>query len=385
MEPLFPQPGSTIAPANAVGRDRTTDRARRAFRAGTNLGINDPRRMGKTVWLDVFCAEPGPGLLAVKIDYEGVRTSEEFLLRTVKALAAHQGTPQRARARLAALFQGVEVAAGVPGTPISVKVGVSSRSATDLLGETLAAVADHLDEGVVLVVAMDEVPVAIDNIAINEDAASANQLLQALRDMRRRHDRLRWIVCGSIGFHHILRRCGATEGAINDLVNLPLGPLDEDDAHELAERLCLGIGRPAAPEVVAALAEEAGQIPFLIHALAHHLHEAGAGPIAVADVTTAFEAFVDDRDESKAVTHLVTRLDPLYGDRTNLAEAMLDEVARHGSVALADLTTAHAGEPIGPVLDDLIDDHYLQERGGTVGWRYEVLRRIWARRRRLDP
>jgi hypothetical protein len=38
--------------------------------------------MGKTVWLDLFCADPGDGLVAVKIDHEGVRTSEEFLLRT---------------------------------------------------------------------------------------------------------------------------------------------------------------------------------------------------------------------------------------------------------------------------------------------------------------
>ncbi|HMJ75050.1 MAG TPA: hypothetical protein VK507_03710 [Iamia sp.] len=385
MEPLFPQPGSTIAPANAVGRDRTTDRARRAFAAGSNLGINDPRRMGKTVWLDILCADPGPGLLAVKVDYEGVRTSEEFLLRTVKALDAFQGTPQRARARLSALFQGVEVAGAVPGTPISVKVGVSTRTPTDLLGETLAAVADHLDEGVLLVVAMDEVPVAIDNIAINEGAASANQLLQALRDMRRREGRLRWIVCGSIGFHHILRRCGATEGAINDLVNLPLGPLDETEARELAARLCLGIGRPAAPEVVAALTEEAGRIPFLIHALAHHLHEAGSGPISVGDVATAFEDFIDDRDESKAVTHLVTRLDPLYGDRTKVAEAMLDEVARQGAVALTDLVAAHPGEPVGAILDDLVDDHYLLVRQSMVGWRYPVLRRIWVSRRRLVP
>jgi hypothetical protein len=385
VEPLFPQPGSTIAPANAVGRGRTTERARRAFSAGSNLGINDPRRMGKTVWLDVFCADPGPGLLAVKVDYEGVRTSEEFLLRTVKALDAFQGTPQRARARLSALFQGVEVAGSVPGMPISVKVGVATRTSTDLLGEALSAVAGHLDEGVLLVVAMDEVPVAVDNIASNEGAASANQLLQALRDMRRRESRLRWIVCGSIGFHHILRRCDATEGAINDLVNLPLGPLDEKEARELAERLCLGIGRPAAPEVVTALAEEAGRIPFLIHALAHHLHEAETGPISVGDVGDAFEAFIDDRDESKAVTHLVTRLDPLYGDRAKVAEAILDEVARRGPVSMTALVAANPGEAVGELLDDLVDDHYLIVREGAVLWRYEVLRRIWARRRRLGP
>lgn len=384
MEPLFPQPGSTIAPKNAVGRAGTTARAQRELLAGSNLGINDPRRMGKTVWLDVFCADPGPELLAVKIDYEGVRTSEEFLLRTVKGLAAFQGTPAKARARLRALFDGVELGGTVPGTPVAVKVGVSMRSATDLLGETVESVASHLDDGLLLVVAMDEVPIAVDNIAANEDPPAANQLLQALRDLRRRSDlRLRWIVCGSIGFHHILRRCGATEGAINDLVNLPLGPLDVDEARELAARLCLGINRAADAAVVDALVAESGGIPFLIHALTHHLHEAGTGPLSVADVSDAFIAFIDDRDESKAVTHLVTRLDPLYGDRTRVAETILDGVAVDGPTSVADLMAAHAGDPVNEILDDLLDDHYLIERQGAVAWRYDVLRRIWVHRRRL--
>ena len=83
LKPLRPQPGSTIDPGNAVGRRAVTARAREELRSGSNLGVNDPRRMGKTVWLDVFCAEPGDGFAAVKIDYEGVCTAEEFLLRTV--------------------------------------------------------------------------------------------------------------------------------------------------------------------------------------------------------------------------------------------------------------------------------------------------------------
>jgi len=90
---------------------------------------------------------------------------------------------------------------------------------------------------------MDEVPVAIGNIARNEGANEANLLLQTLRALRRRGSRLRWIVCGSVGFHHVLRHCGATQGVLNDLVNLPLGPLEPRDATELAQRLFLGIGR----------------------------------------------------------------------------------------------------------------------------------------------
>lgn len=375
MEPLLPQPGSPIDPRNAVGRAATTARARAELLGANNLGLTDPRRMGKTVWLDLFCAGPGDGLAAVKIDYEGVRTSDEFLLRTVTVLGAYRSLPRQASAKLKALFDGVGVEA--PGL-IKVNVGVSTRTATDLLAETVRSVDDHLGpDDAVLVIAMDEVPLAIGNIAGNEGPEAANQLLQALRGLRRRGSRLRWIVCGSIGFHHVLRRCGATEGVLNDLVNLPLGPLEPADATQLAQRLFLGIGRPADEAAVDALVDRSGRIPYLIHALAHRLHDAGTGSVTAADVGQAFAGFMDDRDGSRAVTHLLTRLDPLYGARARAAERILDRVAMDVSLDTAGL------EANGNLLDDLVDDHYLVERDRRMSWRYDVLRQIWVHRRRL--
>lgn len=372
MDPLLPQPGSSINPRNAVGRRGTTTRAHWELRRGNNLSLNDPRRMGKTVWLNLFCADPGPELVVVNIDFEGVQTSAQFLLRMVGELSTHSSLPRQAAAKLKALFDGVEVAG-----PISVKIGVSTRTPTDLLSETVRSVDEHLGDGALLVIAMDEVPLAIGNIARNEGPDAANQLLQTLRSLRRRQSNLRWIVCGSVGFHHILRDCHATEGVLNDLVNLPLGPLATADAKELSQRLLLGIGRNADDQAVEALVENSGQIPFLIHALAHGLGDAGTGPVTADDVAEAFVAFMDDRDGSRAVTHLVTRLDPLYGDRAEAAEKILDRLA------VEDGLDTVALQANGEVLDDLIDDHYLIEHDQTVRWRYEVLRRVWVHRRRL--
>jgi hypothetical protein len=340
--------------------------------AGNNLGLNDPRRMGKTVWLDLFCADPGAGFEAVKIDFEGVRTCEEFLIRTVAALSKHQTLPGQAMRKIRAMFDSVEISG-----PVTVKVGISTRAPTDLLAETIRSVDEHLDAGVSLVIAMDEVPIAIGNVAGNEGPEAANQLLQTLRGLRRSGSRLRWIVCGSVGFHHVLRQCNATEGVVNDLVNLPLGPMEHEDARELCQRLLIGIEREGGDDALEALVVHSGSIPFLIHALAHRLDESGAGPVSVDDVSSAFADFMDDRDDSRAVTHLVTRLEPLYGERAGAAEALLDTVAVRGAIQVADAGCAE------DVLTDLCDDHYLIERSGNVSWRYDVLRRIWMHRRRL--
>jgi hypothetical protein len=180
MDPLQPQPGSTIDPRNAVGREAVTARARRELTGGNNLSLNDPRRMGKTVWLDLFCADPGNGLLAVKLDFEGVQSSKEFLLRAVAGLRQHHSVPRQAIDRLRALFDGIEVEG-----PVSVKVGVSTRTATELLEQTIHSVEHHLADDVLLVIAMDEVPIAIGNIAAKEGPEAANHLLQTLRSLRR--------------------------------------------------------------------------------------------------------------------------------------------------------------------------------------------------------
>ena len=340
---------------------------------GNNLCVNDPRRMGKTVWLDLFCEQPGDGFEAVKIDFEGVQTAQEFLIRAVTGLRKHRTLPHQAVAKLKALFDNVEVAVG----QVSVKTGVSTRSPTDLLDETIRSIDAHLAGDVLLVIAMDEVPIAISNIARNQDPATAHQLLQTLRGLRRTGSRLRWIVCGSVGFHHVLRQCDATEGVINDLVNLPLGPLQPAEAQELAQRLLLGIGRAGGEDAVGSLVEHSGAIPFLLHALAQRLDEAGRDAVSPADVADAFERFMNDRDGSRAVTHLLSRVDLLYGPDAASAEKILDRVALEGSTRTRDLDAANR------VLDALIDDHYLLENGGSLTWRYGVLRRIWIHRQRL--
>ena len=125
---------------------------------GNNLGVNDPRRMGKTVWLDLFCAQPGDGFEAVKIDFEGVQSAEEFLIRAVDrpAQAPQPATPARCQSS-----RRCSTTSRSPADPVTIKTGVSTRSPTDLLGETIRSIDAHLGDEVLLVIAMDEVPIAI--------------------------------------------------------------------------------------------------------------------------------------------------------------------------------------------------------------------------------
>lgn len=88
---------------------------------------------------------------------------------------------------------------------------------------------------------MDEAPMAIDNIARHENKQAARELLQTLHSLRQGRMRARWIVTGSIGFHHVLHSIGATSGDLADLEPLHLGPMPDGEARELAQRILIGI------------------------------------------------------------------------------------------------------------------------------------------------
>lgn len=384
--PLTPQPGSPLAPAAVVGRDRTIQTALEQLQAGNNLLINDPRRMGKTALLSRLCNRPGPSTLAVLIDYEGVTSTADFLYRTVASLKVHQEIWKRAADAVRTFFDELELERG----PIRVKMTCAHRDPAALLIDIIRGVNARLETGEQLIVAMDEVPLAIDNILANQGPAQAGQTLQAMRRLRQSHpSNIRWIVTGSVGFHHVLRRAKVTEGLMNDLVNLPLGPLTPANAGFLARCLLLGIGREAGPGGVEALVRRSGAIPFLLHQLAHLLCD-GTGPVAAREVEEVFDRFVADRDLSRAVTHLLTRLEPNFGTQAADARRILDATAVGGPLGEADLAAAVTGEASGDrdrlleLLEDLCDDHYLLRRVDAWSWRYDVLREIWCRRRHLQ-
>jgi hypothetical protein len=356
---------------------------RELLAGGGDIVISDPRRMGKTCLLDRFVFMTGPPWMAIKIDYEGVQTADEFLHRTIDGLRGHDRMRAQVIEAVKSFMDNVEVGAG----PLKVKTVFQHKSASELLDITVSRIDETLKGDQRLVLALDEVPLAIENIARNktdskEGPLSADTLLQTLRRLRQRTKRIRWIITGSVGFHHVLRLAGSTEGAINDLSNIACGPLDLLWARELATMLLRGIGADFDEQTVTELVEISDGIPFFLHNLVLLLRDS-YGPCTAASVQTAWASFLADRDQSRAATHLLTRLLDYYGESTAAAEKILDIVA----MAAEPMPAATLIETVGgglQLLDGLVDDHYLIDTPRGVGWRYQSLRQIWITRRRLS-
>ena len=375
LEPIEPQPGSDRDPANFVGRTAITSQARKRLQVGANLLLTDPRRMGKTFWMHTFAARE-KRFHCYFIDYEGVFTVNDFLIRTADTLVKGGKLPSRAFQKLKTIFDNCDIEIS---SPITIKSYHRQTSPHVLLTDILSTL-DGEENDVIPLVMMDEVPMAVNNIAEREGAGAAEEILQTLRALRQKTTRVRWIVTGSVGFHHVLRKTNMTQGVLNDLESLPLGPLPRDEADELARRLLLGVGQEPLDDVVNELVAVSGGIPFLLHKLVGALAQRCYTAFSPSDVRECFENFIDDPDEFRWLEHYLTRVTPHYGERAQVADQILRQTLSQTNewIPVDSLTQ---GEDFSDVLEDLVKDHYLERRGRSVRWRYPALQYIWARKK----
>ena len=375
LDPIVPQPGNDRNPAHFVGRVKTTARARDRLKAGANLLLSDPRRMGKTFWMTTFAARE-KGFHCYSINYEGVFTVNDFLIGTAKQLIKGGKLSQKVLAKLRTIFNNCDI--GLAG-PITIKSYHRQTSPHVLLTDILGALDGDSGDDIPLVM-MDEVPMAVDNIVRREGADAAAEVLQTLRALRQRTATVRWIVTGSIGFHHVLRQAGMTQGVLGDLEPLSLGPLPNDEAEELATRLVLGVEQHPTDAVVEELIKVSGGIPFILHTLVGTLAQRYRSVFRPADVRECFEEFIDDTELFCELEHHHAWVPLLYGDQTNLARKLLSETLSEANDWIS-VDKLLSDDEAADVLEDLIKDHYLERRGQSIRWRYPVLQYIWARKK----
>lgn len=377
---IRPQPGNLRDPRCFVGREAVTSRARERLSVGANLLLTDFRRMGKTYWMRTF-ADRETAFRSYFVDYEGTDTTSGFLDKTAKHLAENPKLPERMRKHLATIFDHVD-SVGVPGY-LTLKPYHTTTPPLILLEDILKRLDVRDDEDTIPLVLMDEVPMAVALIAEKEGATAAKRLLQTLRGLRQNTTRVRWIVTGSVGFHHVIRQAGTTSGDINDLEPLHLGPMPEQESQELAQALFRGIHQVPSDGVVDELIDVSGGIPAIMHQVLTivdlHGHDA-PGPD---DIREAFEDVIDDPHAFASFRHFAERVREYYGPLTVEAEQILDITSRSAPgawVAVADLPQ---GDELRNTMDLLCQDHYLERHGGRVRWRYPAFAYIWSRSRNL--
>jgi hypothetical protein len=238
----------------------------------------------------------------------------------------------------------------------------------------------------------DEVPYLLDNIQKREGPVVAMEVLDALRALGR-HDRIRLVLTGSIGIHHVLgglKKEGYNGSPFNRMDLIQPGPLAPGDGVQLAAALLSGSGiRCVDPEECAQAASEVvGHVPFYLHRLISRLPK-GASTTA-ASIGELLDQQITSRNNDWDLQHYRDRLKIYCGDQERLALCILDLVAAGGDVTFQTLRKRVNAkiptddESLRALLGLLELDHYLR-RTPKNGYCFHLnlIRRWWCLSRNL--
>jgi hypothetical protein len=238
---------------------------------GNNVLLLAPRRFGKSGIMRHVLLKPEPGYLPLSFELEDVDSPEEFVWRVTKELLAHDTTRrllQGVKKLPAAIMHWVKSTvdeAGFEGAKVKFKAAI--REEWGEAAKRMLTELEKADQRMVFL--FDELPAMVDGISKKQGDDAARGFLAwfrtirlAQKDVLRRH---RFIVAGSIGIDQILKRLGATDKLV-DFARVPVEPLGEDVARELAQSLAKTIDVNWNEALACRLFQLIGApVPYFIH------------------------------------------------------------------------------------------------------------------------
>lgn len=382
---MKPNPGGQLSPEHIIGRDALIADMW-GILEGRSIYMNDLRRIGKTQIMVKMHAQPPTGWVAVKSDLGGIHTAAEFATLAYRQSHEVLGQQKRTLRRMGELLgkaRGIEIAGLIKlpdGSPAPWKE-VLRRTFADIEEEMVA-----LGSECRMVFFWDEVPYLLDNIAKREGHMVAMEVLDTLRSLGSDFDRIRLLLTGSIGMHHILSELkaqGYNGSPLNRMDLVQPGPIQPTDGISLALALLEGqpVADTEAQTCASAIAEAVGHVPFYIHKLISRLPR--TVPATSASIAMLLDREITSDNNDWDLGHYRDRLRPYYAADEKLALLVLDAVAVAGRLGFQDIRRIVASqmavddEKLRHLLKLLCMDHYLIRTEENEYRFYLVLIRRW--------
>lgn len=248
----------------------------------------------------------------------------------------------------------------------------------------------------------DEFPVMLDLIISKKGGEIiAAEILNLLHTLRAEYPRIRMILTGSVGLHHILHRLresGYNNPATNDMTVLSVPPLDQDFAVSFARSLLESKAIPCQDVAATAemIAQEVDNIAFYIRGVVERFQyhpQNRPVTIDVATIRQEVQMVLVDADDSWHMAYYLTRIKNYYGEANSVVvRSILDIVAGQQQPILTKdiikMVQGAAGEPVAEegirsLLKLLEQDHYLSKDPIDLKYqfRYSLIRRYWQSQR----
>ena len=244
----------------------------------------------------------------------------------------------------------------------------------------------------------DEFPVMLDEIIRREGGElAAEEILNLLHSLRAEYPRIKMILTGSVGLHHVfskLRASGYNNPVTNDMEVLSLPPLEIGFAVELAKSRLMQLESLQVKDLVRtaeAIAQEVDGIPYYIVEVIRRCRYEGVA-IDTAVIQRMVRISLVDADNRWHMAHYLDRIGNYYGvEKSELVRSILDTVATEGAMNTQEivkfLQATHESpipeQSIRDLLKLLEQDHYLMKDSENFKYqfRYSLIQRYWQAQR----
>lgn len=389
--------------------NRETESARliQLLGQGENIIIAAPRRIGKTSLIrESLNRINGSGeMIGIMVDIQDCSKPEEAIVAISMALKPYQSIWRNIlgvfKNFLGTLINKVEE---IGNDVITLKIREGVAGDWQLKGNEILEIIAKADDPVVL--ALDELPVMVNRMLrkesgqITENSRTQTEVfLSWLRKAMLHHqERIRWIVCGSIGLGPILSQARLNH-TIGHLRSLPLYPWEDKVADEclcaLAAEVNLSLPKSSRQKMIELLG---CNIPhhvqmFFSYVHEHCLHHSIENPTPE-DIKKVYERSMLSTRGHAELADLEERLHRVLGGQLIiLALDLLTEAAVVGELSgeaadfLANWNAPHIQptepkEALRTVLGVLEHDGYLEREAGKGGYKFvsKLVRDWWHRR-----
>jgi len=349
--------------------------------------MNDLRRIGKTMILRAMKENPRSGWAVIKCDLGRCHSPEDF------AALVYRHVIEELKGSTKFMRKMGEMVGKAGGTQIGPVTLPDGRVAPwkEVLERTFA----DLDRAIAkqetkIVFLWDEVPFLLDNIIKNSDEGGeklAMQVLDVMRSLGQDYPRVKMVLTGSIGLHHILsdlRDENYINSPLNDMKPIAPGPLAERDGIDFAKLTLEARGVAYEDGCAEEIATLVGHVPFYIESFIDGLRE--GENISRGDLADRLDRRLTDPDDDWDLPHYENRLKRYFGGHEHLAKAVLDHLAGidtpQSNKKILKVVDADGGktdpEDLRTVLKLLHRDHYLEKDSkGKWAFRLAIVKRWW--------
>jgi hypothetical protein len=355
------------------------------IRAGANVSLVAPRRVGKTSLLRAVARDLDADFACLFIDLEAASSAEEAVREIAEAAGRHQGLATYMKGWLS-MFK--------PSASVSTPVGEFSVDLREALQVDWQRRGHQLIEALVrdnhkVVLFIDELPILVRTLLRQQgelqQRSPADVFMSWLRKLTQEHrGKLRVVMTGSIGLGPMLARAKLT-ATTNNFEHLTLRPWDPAVTVAALHALARHTGTPLTESAARRMAELLGiGVPYHVQLFFKHVRDHARQQQLASIEADHVEAVWNDRllVDHTDLPHWEQRLQAAVDDGHGaLAERLLTAAALHEPLTAAAASALHPNEgDLKAILEVLEHDGYLARRDD--GWYFpnRLLRAWWARK-----